>query len=159
MRGGRRGDQFPFYPYPTSSGLVWRAPAHTPWGTPLPVGEAWFLLKVTKRLRIFRKHHTLGVKPKVQPPLKKTDCYLGRKQPLWQRFLKEAEFPEESPAVVIGVLWLVCLDIGERRRVRNPGDEPRIFWTWVWAVLGWWFQSSMSKMFLMRLWNGVSPFL
>lgn len=59
-----------------------RAPAHRrtqhmPWGTweNEQHPETWLPPRQTERLRIFRKHHTLGVKLRARPPLEKPACH------------------------------------------------------------------------------------
>lgn len=53
--------------------------------------ETWLPPRLTERFRIFRKHHTLGVKLRAKPPLEKPDCHPGRKQSPRQRLPKELD--------------------------------------------------------------------
>lgn len=137
LAGGQRGDQFPFYLYPTSPGLAWRGPAHirtqhTPWGTPPPVVETWSPPRLTERFRVFWKCHTLGVKSRVQPPLERPDCHPGRKQSPWQCFPEELNFLRNSQP------WSSAFSGLNIRGSRNPGNgrNPGVFQTWVWTVWG-----------------------
>lgn len=100
--------------------------------------EAWLPPRLTERLRIFRKHHTLGVKPRAQPPLEKPDCCPGRKRSQRPRLPEELRFPRSSGSrVVRGVLWPLSLGVGEAGGGRSPGDgDPGVFRSWVQSVPG-----------------------
>lgn len=160
LAGGQRGDQFPFYLYPTSPGLAWRGPAHirtqhTPWGTPPPVAETWSPPRLTERFRVFWKCHTRVWNPGFSL--------------LWKGLIVTLEENNHRGSVFqkSWIFWEIPSH-GPRRSLAWTSEAAE---TLVMAGIQAYFRhgfglfgvndfkAAWAKEFLMKLWNRVSPLL